>query len=409
VTETTHTKPGTSRFACRRTHHYHRARAIKWQIPQDDGHTLHEKAHRQRSGEQVMNHSRGWVLALIVFLGTTALWIQESRGALAQGGPSHRMTKITDTIYRADNPGTPGINATSWVFINDDDVLVTDSEGSPASARSLLAGVATITSKPVRYLVDTHFHIDHAYGNAALPSTIQIIGSEFTRRMLLGPEARQGVTFRNFTDPIPSRIANLKERIATEPDPQRKATLQTQLTSQEATLAVYSGNFPLQPPSVTVTTSISIWSGSKEFKIMWIGRAHTAGDVVVYVPSEKAVASGDIVFKAMVGWQGDAFPNEHPATLDALKKLDLELLLPGHGDHIQGRANIDAAIATMQGYLREEWRQAADAKQQRLTPEDALKRMDLSRFGDAYRNDVVPSLAAVRRMYDIMDGKAETN
>ena len=142
---------------------------------------------------------------------------------------------------------------------------------------------------------------------------------------------------------------------------------------------------------------------------MWIGRAHTAGDVVVYVPSEKAVASGDILFKAMVGWQGDAFPNDHPATLDALKKLDIDLLLPGHGDHIAGRATIDAAIATMQGYLREEWRQAADAKQQRLSPDDALKKIDLSRFRDAYGNGVAPSLVAVRRMYDIIDGKVPTN
>jgi len=353
---------------------------------------------------------RPLMLGAIVVVGVLSIALQERRGALAQDvGPRHRMTKITDTIYRADAPGTPGINATSWVFINDADVLVTDSEGSPASARSLLAGVATITSKPVRYLVDTHFHIDHAYGNAALPSTVQVIGSDFTRRMLLGPEARTGVTFRNFTDPIPGRIATLRSQIAAETDLQRKAALQNQLASQEATLAVYTGNFPLQPPTLTVSSSASIWSGSKEFRIMWIGRAHTAGDLVVYVPSEKAAASGDIVFKSMVGWQGDAFPNDHPATLDALEKLDIELLLPGHGDHIQGRANIDAAIANMQGYLREEWRQTAEARQQGLSPDDALKKIDLSRFRDAYGNGVAPSLAAVRRMYDVMDGKVATN
>ena len=360
--------------------------------------------------QQTFGRLRAVTLTFVVLLSAASIGLQEARGVQAQSaGPRHRMTKITDTIYRADAPGTPGINATSWVFINDADVLVTDSEGSPASAQSLLAGVATITPKPVRYLVDTHFHIDHAYGNAALPSTVQIIGSDFTRRMLLSPEARQGVTFRNFTDPIPGRIATLKTQIAAEADAQKKATLQAQLASQEATLAVYSGDFPLRAPSLTVKSSASIWSGSKEFQIMWIGRAHTAGDVVVYVPSEKAVASGDILFKAMVGWQGDAFPNDHPATLDALKKLDIALLLPGHGDHIEGRANIDAAIATMQGYLREEWRQAADAKAQRLSPDEALKKIDLSRFRDAYGNGVAPSLAAVQRMYNIIDGKVATN
>jgi glyoxylase-like metal-dependent hydrolase (beta-lactamase superfamily II) len=283
---------------------------------------------------------------------------------------------------------------------------MTDSEGSPASARSLLAGVASITPKPVRYLVDTHFHIDHAYGSAALPPTVQVIGSEFTRRMLLGPEARQGVTFRNFTDPIAPRIDALQKQLATEADPQRKATLQSQLAAQQASLAVYTGNFPLQPPTVTLKQSLSIWSGAKEFRILFLGRAHTAGDVVVFVPSEKAVASGDILFKSMVGWQGDAFPNDHPATLDGLKALDIELVLPGHGDHLQGKANIDTAIAAMQGYLREEWRQASEAKSQGATPDAALQKMDLTRFRDAYGNGVAPSLAAVRRIYDIIDGKA---
>src|SRR5215203_3756320 len=114
-------------------------------------------------------------LVALVAIGVGLVWMEQGRNVAAQTGPRHRMTKITETIYRADNPGTPGINSTSWVFINDKDVLVTDSEGSPASALSLIAGVASVTDRPVRYLVDTHFHIDHAYGNAALPPTVQII------------------------------------------------------------------------------------------------------------------------------------------------------------------------------------------------------------------------------------------
>jgi glyoxylase-like metal-dependent hydrolase (beta-lactamase superfamily II) len=354
--------------------------------------------------------SRGGRNRILVLLGLAALGVLASRlgpqdELSAQTGTvRHRMTRITDRIYRADAPGTPGINSTSWVFVNDEDVLVTDSEGSPASARSLLAGVASVTAKPVRYLVNTHFHIDHAYGNAALPASVQIIGTEFTHQMLTGPEARQGVTFRNFVDPMPGRITALKADIAAATDPQKKAALESQLASQEATLAVYSGNFPLQPPNITVKNSMSVWSGTTEFQMLWLGRAHTGGDLIVYVPSLKAAANGDTLFKATVGWQGDAFPNEHPATLDALKKLDVELMLPGHGEHIQGKANIDAAIATLQDYLREEWRQAVAAKQKGLSAEDALKSsIDMSRFSGAYGAGATPSLAAVRRMYGLMN------
>lgn len=356
---------------------------------------------------QVRGGIRAGVLCALVAVGGALTWVAAGEQASAQGGTArHRMTKITETIYRADAPGTPGINSTSWVFINDADVLVTDSEGSPASARSLLDGVKSITDKPVKYLVDTHFHIDHAYGNAALPATVRVIGSDFTRRMLLGPEARQGVTFRNFTDPMPARIDGLKKQVAAEADATKKATLQQQLAAAEATLAVYSGNFPLQAPDITVSNQMSVWSGSKEFRIMFIGRAHTAGDLVVYVPSEKAAATGDILFKSMVGWQGDAFPNDHPATLDALKKLDVELVLPGHGDHIATRAAIDTSITNMQNYLREEWKQASAAKQGGASADDALKRMDMTAFTSAYGQGVAPSLAAVRRIYDIIDGKA---
>ena len=352
---------------------------------------------------------RAGVLAALVVGGGALAWAGGGQQASAQAGAvRHRMTKITDTIYRADAPGTPGINSTSWVFINDADVLVTDSEGSPASARSLLEGVKSVTDKPVKYLVDTHFHIDHAYGNAALPPTVRVIGSDFTRKMLLSPEARQGVTFRNFTDPMPGRIENLRKQLAAEADATKKATLQQQIAAAEATLAVYSGNFPLQATDVTVSGTMSVWSGAKEFRIMYIGRAHTGGDLTVYVPSERAAASGDILFKATVGWQGDAFPNEHPATLDALKKLDLELVLPGHGDHIQGRAAIDTAITNMQEYLREEWRQAAAAKQRGASPEEALKAMDMTKFTPAYGQGITPSLAAIRRIYDVIDGKAIT-
>lgn len=347
-------------------------------------------------------------LSALAVVGGLSLWFAPAYEAAVQNGGAsvaHRMTKITETIYRADAPGTPGINSTSWVFINESDVLATDSEGSPASARSLLEGIKSVTNKPLKYLVDTHFHLDHAYGNAALPADVQIIGHDFTRKALLGREAREGTTIKFFTTPMPERIENLKKQIAAEPDAAKKATLQAQLASTEATLAVYSGDFPLKPPNVTVSQSMSLWSGNKEFRILYLGRAHTAGDLVVHVPSERVAASGDIVFKSTVGWQGDAFVNEHPATLDGLKALDIDLLLPGHGDHIQGSAAITQSIANMQAYLRDEFAQVSAAKKSGLTPEAALKQLNFVAHQPAYGQGITPSLPAVRRIFEVIDGR----
>jgi glyoxylase-like metal-dependent hydrolase (beta-lactamase superfamily II) len=355
--------------------------------------------------------------ALFLVLATLSLfplWYEPApRAASSQASPAqtgavlrHRMTKITETIYRADAAGSPGINSTSWAFVNDRDVLAVDSEGSPASARSLLEGIKSVTDKPVRYLVDSHFHFDHAYGNAGLPADVEIIGHDFARKMLLSQEARTGVTISNFTAPMPARVEALKKDLAAATDPAKRADIAARLALQEETLKVYSGNFPLQPPNLTVSRQMSVWSGAKEFRIMWLGRAHTAGDLYVYVPSERAVATGDTIFKGIVGWQGDAFADEHPATLEALKKLDIELLLPGHGDHIQGRAAIDQAIDSMQAYLREEWQQVAALKKQGLTPDEVLKRVDLGKFTPVYgAQGVAPSLPAVQRIYNVIDGK----
>lgn len=361
------------------------------------------------STQLTLRHARILTLTGLVAVGLVTLWLTPDQPLRAQTPTvKHKMTKMTETVYRADSPGTPGINSTSWVFINDEDVLVTDSEGSPASAKSLIEGVKSITAKPVRYLVDTHFHIDHAYGNSGLPPGIQVIGHEFTRKALLGPEARTGITFTYFTTPMPSRIEGLKKQLAGETDPQKRATLERSIASQEATLAVYSGNFPLSAPNITVKREMSLWSGMKEFRIMWLGRAHTAGDLVVYVPSERVAASGDIVFKGMIGWQGDSFPNDQPATIDALGSLDIDLLLPAHGDSIQGKEAIADALSIAKAYLRDEWNQVAALKKQGLTPEQAFAKLDMKAFEKDYGPRAAPLLPVVTRIYDIIDGKAVT-
>ena len=83
--------------------------------------------------------------------------------AAADADVSERLVKITDTIY-VGMP-TSGADSNGWIFINDDDVLVVDNHWTPARAQTLLADIKSITAKPVRYVVDTHYHSDHAMGN----------------------------------------------------------------------------------------------------------------------------------------------------------------------------------------------------------------------------------------------------
>ena len=306
--------------------------------------------------------------------------------------------------------GLPGINSNSYVLINDNDVMFVDSEGSPASARSLMAGIKTITDKPIRYAVDTHFHIDHAYGNPAIPPDVEIIGHEFARRMLVGKEAREGTTFVYFTKDIPSRIENLKKQIAAESDPEKKAPMERQLAQQEASLQAYSGNFPLTPPNVTVRTDMTLYRGKREIRILYLGRGHTAGDILVYLPQEKALCSGDLFFKGQIGWQGDAFIDEQIETLEKIKALDVELVMPGHGETIIGKANVLDALNKYQDVLRAQWHQVTEMKKSGLTADQAASKLDLSAFKGQFRDAVGSGkgndLYMVRRIYQVVDHQA---
>jgi glyoxylase-like metal-dependent hydrolase (beta-lactamase superfamily II) len=321
------------------------------------------------------------------------------------------MIKITDTIYRAENPGTPGLHAQSWVFINDDNVLVTDSGGSPLNARSMLAGVQSITSKPVKYLVDTHFHIDHAYGNTGVPPSVVVIGHESTRKYFLGPdsEARTGSTVEMVRMQLRDRIASLTAQLARQ-DPQGQADLQRQLEKAHADLQTYTGDFPLAVPDVTIAdTTMSIWSGDKEIRLFWAGRGHTESDIIIYVPSEHAAATGDIVAKGNIGVQNDSFPNEWPAEIQKILDLDLDILMPAHGPHVVGKPGIREVLTNAQAFLREEWRQVSEQKKQGLTQEQALANVDMSAFKPAYGERAVANPYVVSRIYDIIDGKIPVN
>ncbi len=101
-------------------------------------------------------------------------------------GPAFRFTKITDDIYHARGTGALNVGTNSVVIINEADVMLVDSHISPAAAWVLLDELKTITQKPVKYVVNTHFHFDHAHGNQVFPPDVEVIGHEFTWQKLAG-------------------------------------------------------------------------------------------------------------------------------------------------------------------------------------------------------------------------------
>jgi cyclase len=328
--------------------------------------------------------------------------LQQPPAGTLHTGKAFRFNKVKEGVYHAVGTGTVAVVGNASIIVNDNDVVLVDDHASPAAAWVLLDELKEITNKPVRTVINTHFHYDHAHGNQVFGSEVDIIGHEFTRDMLLGNLGTKSIEmplYKNYVAGLPQQIENLKKRIAAEPDAARKATLQTQLQAAENNRASQAELKPT-PPNVTLQTRMTLHRGDREIQIRFLGRAHTAGDVVVYLPKEKVVITGDMLTTALSN-MSDAFVNEWPATLDEVKKLDFDTVLPGHGDAFTDKAKIDY----FQAYLRDVWTEVSRLKKQGVSAEEAAKRADLTKhkehFPTAIQGPGVP-LIAVTRIYDLI-------
>ena len=343
---------------------------------------------------------RGRVTLMFVLLFGGWIWLD----ARAQtGGPivsgAHRFEKVMDGVFYATASGTMTVGANSPVIVNDDEALVVDSQITPAAARALVADVKAVTPKPVRYVVDSHYHYDHAFGNQIFPSDVQVIGHDNTRKRLLTNVMEQ-FTFLNSVQPVPARVDALKQRIAQEQDPQQKAALERQVANSLAYLEQVK-EVKVTPPNLTFNDTMTLVRGGREIRVVYLGRGHTDTDVVVFLPRERLVCTGDLM-ESIISYMGDSYPDEWIGTLERLKGLDFDTVLPGHGVVFKGKNKITA----FQKYLRDVLTQVTALKKQGLTAEDAAQKVDVRKYRDelpSIRDAVGIDAAAVRRIYQLAD------
>jgi glyoxylase-like metal-dependent hydrolase (beta-lactamase superfamily II) len=343
-----------------------------------------------------------------VMLTAVAIWRgPEPATALAQSrapagtlhdGNAFRFNKVAEGVYHAVGTGALQVVGNSAVIVNDDDVMIVDDHVSPAAAWVLLEEVKTLTSKPVRYVVNTHFHFDHAHGNQVFGPNVEIIGHEFTRQMLLGKSAAMPL-FQNYLSGLPATVDGLRKRVDAETAPEAKAKLRVQLQAAEQNAASQK-EFRSVPPNVTLRNEMTIYRGNREIQLRHLGRGHTAGDVVVLLPGERVVITGDFLTAGLSNLS-DSYPEEWVASLDALKKLPFDTVLPGHGEAFTDKAKIDH----FQAWLRDVWTGVGALKKQGVSFEEAAKRVDLTRHKGnipAIQGPGIPVIGA-QRIYELMD------
>jgi cyclase len=295
---------------------------------------------------------------------------------------------------------TGGMGANIPVIVNEDDVMLVDDGTTPASARALLEDLKLITDKPVRYVVNTHFHYDHTGGNSVFPPGVQIMAQEYVRTAILTLNVLEREPYKTSQGiRAPALIDSLSKQIAEQRDPGRKAALEKDLDDAKA-LQEQLREIKPTPPNVTYTSKLVLQDGSREIQLLFLGRGHTAGDTVIFLPKERIICTGDLM-ESRVAYMGDAFFDEWVTTLDALKKLDFALVLPGHGTPFSDKNLITA----FQSYLTDITAQVASLRRQGVSPEDAAQRVDLT----SHRKDfpqiqgLGAELRGVRRIYEWMD------
>jgi glyoxylase-like metal-dependent hydrolase (beta-lactamase superfamily II) len=257
--------------------------------------------------------------------------------------------------------------------VNSQDVLVVDAHSKPSAAAALVAQIKKeITTKPVRYLVNTHFHWDHSQGDPAYRASggkVEIIASEATKQ-LIAQNARQRL--KESLDGVPAMIDALQARIAKATKPADKAFYQEQLRQAQAYQAEMK-NYTPELPDITFSDSHVIKDKAHDLHIAFHGRAHTGGDVSVFCPQKRAVATGD----AIIGFLpniNDGYPREWPKTIDSIGQLAADKILPGHGAL---QPNHDRSTQ-MRNYIEELVGLVEPAKKSGKSLPDVLKTIPMS-------------------------------
>lgn len=183
-------------------------------------------------------------------------------------------------------------------IIGDSGVLVIDSLRVPSFARDLIQDVRHVTTKPIKYVIDTHAHWDHAWGNEEFPEAT-IIGHDNCYREMVDVEWN----------------AQWRDKIAAGSEPWAKE----------------AGLVNITPPNLTFETSMRLFFGGREISLRYFGKAHTSGDIFIHLPRERILYTGDVAQDGGIPYFGDSYPDEWPDTADLLVELPVDRFVSGHG------------------------------------------------------------------------------
>ncbi len=231
------------------------------------------------------------------------------------------FTEIGRDIYAFTAEGDPN----SGVIIGDDSVMVIEAQATPRLANKVIEKIRTVTDKPISHVVLTHYHAVRVLGASAFGAD-QIIMGDTARAMVV--ERGQEDWDSEF-----QRFPRLFEGYESIPG--------------------------LTFPTTTFSEDMTVYLGNRRIDLMHLGRAHTAGDIVIHVPDENVMFTGDIVEYHSACYCGDGHFADWGPTLEEIRAFDVDAIAPGRGDALVGREMVNKAIDLTGDFVRSTYEPAA--------------------------------------------------
>lgn len=222
--------------------------------------------------------------------------------------------KLSDHAYAYTAEGDPN----TGIIIGDDAVMVIDTQATPVMAQDVIRRIREVTDKPIKYVLLSHYHAVRVLGASAYGAE-HIIASEDTRDLIV----ERGQFDK---DSEIGRFPRLFQNVESVPD-------------------------GLTWPTMTFNKKMTLWLGKLEVQILQLGRGHTKGDTVAWLPQEKILFSGDLVEFDATPYAGDAYFKDWPQTLDNLAALKPEKLVPGRGAALQTPEQVQEGLAGTRAFI----------------------------------------------------------
>jgi glyoxylase-like metal-dependent hydrolase (beta-lactamase superfamily II) len=242
--------------------------------------------------------------------------------------------EIGKGLYAFTAEGDPN----SGIIVGDDGVMVIDAQATPVMAIEVIERVRKVTDKPIKYVLLSHYHAVRVLGASAYRDA-EVLASDGTRDLIVERGQQD-------KDSEIGRFPRLFQAVESIPG--------------------------LTWPTITFPKQMSVWLGKREVRIMHLGRGHTAGDVVAYVPDANVVFSGDLVEYHSACYCGDAHFTDWPGTLDNLAKFKANALVPGRGAALASSQKVSEGIDMTRDFLSTLYGSAKDSVAKGLTLKQAF-------------------------------------